>query len=84
MFNKTAQKKVKLIKKNVECCQCWKSICTVYIKPEEEENYRNGYHLCGDCFVDLCGIKDKIKNGEELTDDEKRFLDNIRKGVNNG
>lgn len=63
MFGKDKKetKAVKLIRKDVECCQCWKKISTAYIKPEEEENFKDGYIMCPECFSDLA-VRNKKEN----------------------
>lgn len=64
MFGKKEQKAVKLIKKDIECCQCWKKIASVYVKPEEEENFKDTYAMCPECFVELCdeARNERLKN----------------------
>ena len=62
MFNKT-QKKIQMIKKEVECCQCHEKFCSVLVKPEEEENYRELFMMCPTCFAELC--KEASKGGKK-------------------
>lgn len=47
------KKPAPLTKMEVECCQCWKKISIVYVKPENEEDYKDIYHICPECFIEL-------------------------------
>ncbi len=60
--NKNAQKKVPLIKKDVACCQCHEKFANAYVKPEEEEGFREMFMMCPTCFSKLC---DEINEKEK-------------------
>ena len=62
MFNKT-QKKIQMIKKKAECCQCHEEFCDVLVKPEDEEEYRELFMMCPTCFAELC--KEASKGGKK-------------------
>ena len=71
MFKK---KKSELVEVEVECCQCWRTICKVQAKPEDVEKFKDGYHMCPSCFIELCELAMKGEKGEKLNNGEKKFI----------
>lgn len=62
MFGKKSGE-VKMIKKEYECRQCHKVMCTVYIKPEDEDAFDDSYPCCWPCFLKLCNEASANKKG---------------------
>lgn len=63
--NQPATKKVPLIKKDYECCQCHKKMANIYIEPKEEENFLESYPMCWPCFLKLCNDMRELKKKQE-------------------
>lgn len=50
---KTEEPKEKLIKKEVLCCECWNKFSEIYVKPSNEETFKDMYIMCPVCFANF-------------------------------
>lgn len=56
LFNNKSEHRTLSIKKEMCCCQCHKKISECYVKPENEESYRDIFMVCPDCFIEFAQL----------------------------